>query len=37
MTTHPLPLPLSLAPYRPAEDGPLLRAWVKTPAELMTW
>ncbi|WP_404959290.1 GNAT family N-acetyltransferase [Streptomyces sp. 147326] len=37
MTTHPRPLPLSLSPYRPAEDGPLLRAWVKTPAELMTW
>ncbi|MFB7467548.1 GNAT family N-acetyltransferase [Streptomyces sp. NPDC056224] len=28
---------LSLHPYRPAEDAPLLREWVTTPAELMTW
>ncbi|WP_405830850.1 GNAT family N-acetyltransferase [Streptomyces sp. NBC_00105] len=39
MTTHPHPLPpsLTLTPYLPAEDGPLLRSWVKTPTELMTW
>ncbi|MEU9164897.1 GNAT family protein [Streptomyces sp. NPDC048424] len=37
MTTRPRPLPLSLAPFRPGEDGPLLRTWVKTPVELMTW
>ncbi|MDX3541010.1 GNAT family protein, partial [Streptomyces sp. MB09-01] len=24
-------------PHPPHEDGPLLRTWVKTPAELMTW
>ncbi|MEV7523264.1 GNAT family N-acetyltransferase [Streptomyces sp. NPDC091371] len=29
--------PLSLIPYRPATDAPLLRSWVTTPAELMTW
>ncbi|MFD7558405.1 MULTISPECIES: GNAT family N-acetyltransferase [unclassified Streptomyces] len=34
MPTQP---PLSLIPYRPATDGPLLRTWVTTRAELMTW
>ncbi|MFD7263748.1 GNAT family N-acetyltransferase [Streptomyces sp. NPDC059874] len=32
-----IPPPLSLIPYRPATDAPLLRSWVTTPAELMTW
>ncbi|MGR4882626.1 GNAT family N-acetyltransferase [Streptomyces sp. LARHCF249] len=28
---------LSLLPYQPAEDAPLLRRWVTTRAELITW
>ncbi|MFC9296623.1 GNAT family N-acetyltransferase [Streptomyces sp. NPDC057011] len=28
---------LSLRPFHPAPDAPLLRTWVTTPAELMTW
>ncbi|MFD3807369.1 GNAT family N-acetyltransferase [Streptomyces sp. NPDC058611] len=34
---HPSRLPLSLRPFRPAADITLLRSWVTTPAELMTW
>lgn len=29
--------PLSLLPYQPAQDAPLLRTWVTTRAELITW
>uniref|UniRef100_A0AAU2JPC6 GNAT family N-acetyltransferase n=1 Tax=Streptomyces sp. NBC_00049 TaxID=2903617 RepID=A0AAU2JPC6_9ACTN len=29
--------PITLRPFRPADDAPLLRTWVTTPAELMTW
>ncbi|MGW6939813.1 GNAT family N-acetyltransferase [Streptomyces xanthophaeus] len=29
--------PLTLRPFRPAEDSPLLRTWVTDPAALMTW
>ncbi|MCX5012671.1 MULTISPECIES: GNAT family N-acetyltransferase [unclassified Streptomyces] len=32
-----LPHLISLLPYRPAEDAPLLRTWVTTRTELITW
>ncbi|MEU9378777.1 GNAT family N-acetyltransferase [Streptomyces sp. NPDC048255] len=38
MTDLPrVPPPLTLRPFRPAEDAPLLHTWVSTPAELITW
>ncbi|KPI34061.1 hypothetical protein OV450_6150 [Actinobacteria bacterium OV450] len=35
MTTTPSPL--SLRPFRPADDAPALRRWITTRAELVTW
>ncbi|MFE6846999.1 GNAT family N-acetyltransferase [Streptomyces sp. NPDC057686] len=31
------PAPLSLRPFRPADDAPALRRWITTRAELVTW
>ncbi|MEU9181293.1 GNAT family protein [Streptomyces sp. NPDC048550] len=36
-TTPSSPSPLSLRPFRPADDAPALRRWITTPAELVTW
>lgn len=36
-TTAPAPPPLALRPYRPATDAPLLRSWITSRAELVTW
>ncbi|MFD9411355.1 GNAT family N-acetyltransferase [Streptomyces sp. NPDC059989] len=33
----PPPTPLSLRPFHPTHDAPLLRTWVTSHAELMTW
>ncbi|MFJ9945956.1 GNAT family N-acetyltransferase [Streptomyces erythrochromogenes] len=32
-----LPQPLTLRPFRPADDAPVLRSWVPGPLDLMTW
>ncbi|MET9320435.1 GNAT family protein [Streptomyces sp. NPDC003038] len=36
-STPSVPSPLSLRPFRPADDAPLLREWVTTPADVITW
>ncbi|MET9885191.1 GNAT family N-acetyltransferase [Streptomyces sp. NPDC006430] len=36
--SRPSPLPpLSLRPFRPADDAPALHRWITTRAELVTW